>query len=317
VSCANTPEPFTYEIEVRATDTGDAVANAVVRAEIGVRDVYQATSNANGVALLIIDGEHGGRWAKVIVDADDYKRQSVLVKLEGEKGSATVGLEPLSAGTPATQATTQGAIPAATESAASTSPVTTVHTGSTSIDDTGSSSQVIASGGVATLAPAERADYYQARPELTIDTNRTYRATIQTSKGDIKVVLDAGAAPEHVNNFIFLSNQGFYEGLTFHRVEPGFVIQGGDPLGNGSGGPGYTIPGEFKLKHIEGALAMARRPDQVNPNRESSGSQFYITLAPTESLDGQYSVFGHVEEGMDVVKAIEVGDTIERIVVEP
>jgi len=171
--------------------------------------------------------------------------------------------------------------------------------------------------GVADLAPAERADFYQAKPGLTIDPNQTYRATIQTSKGDIVLSLDARAAPEHVNNFVFLSNEGFYDGLTFHRVEPGFVIQGGDPLGAGNGGPGYTVPGEFELKHVEGALAMARLPDQVNPNRESSGSQFYITLAPTEFLDGQYSVFGKVEEGMDVVRSIQIGDTINRIVVEP
>ena len=167
------------------------------------------------------------------------------------------------------------------------------------------------------VPPAERVDYYQAKPDITIDTSRTYRATIQTSKGDIGVSLDAQAAPEHVNNFIFLSNEGFYDGLIFHRVEPGFVIQGGDPLGQGDGGPGYTVPGEFDLKHIEGALAMARLPDQVNPDRESSGSQFYVTLAPTEFLDGQYSVFGQVEEGMEVVRSIAVGDTIERIVVEP
>ena len=171
--------------------------------------------------------------------------------------------------------------------------------------------------GVGELPPAERAAFYQTKPELTIDTGRTYRATIQTSKGDIVVSLDATASPEHVNNFIFLSRQGFYNGLTFHRVEPGFVIQGGDPLGTGSGGPGYTVPGEFKLKHGEGALAMARLPDEVNPERASSGSQFYITLAPTEFLDGQYSVFGQVVEGMDVVRSIQVGDKIDRIVVEP
>jgi cyclophilin family peptidyl-prolyl cis-trans isomerase len=171
--------------------------------------------------------------------------------------------------------------------------------------------------GMADLPPEQRADYYQAKPEITIDTNKTYRATIQTSKGDIVVSLDAKAAPEHVNNFIFLSNEGFYDGLTFHRVEPGFVIQGGDPLGAGNGGPGYTVPGEFSLKHVEGALAMARLPDQVNPDRESSGSQFYITLAQTEFLDGEYSVFGKVEQGMDVVRSIQVGDTINQIVVEP
>jgi cyclophilin family peptidyl-prolyl cis-trans isomerase len=151
---------------------------------------------------------------------------------------------------------------------------------------------------------------------LVIDPNQSYRATIQTSKGDIVVSLDAKAAPEHVNNFIFLSNQGFYDGLTFHRVEPGFVIQGGDPLGTGQGGPGYTVPGEFALTHGEGALAMARLPDEMNPNRESSGSQFYITLAPTPALDGQYSVFGQVEAGMEVVRAIGIGDLIEHITIE-
>ncbi len=170
--------------------------------------------------------------------------------------------------------------------------------------------------GVAGLAPAERADHYQAKPAMAIDPQKSYRATIQTSKGDIVVSLDATASPEHVNNFIFLSNDGFYDGLTFHRVEPGFVIQGGDPLGMGNGGPGYTVPGEFQLKHIEGALAMARQGDSVNPKRESSGSQFYITLAPTPFLDETYSVFGKVEQGMDVVKAIQVGDTIKGIVIE-
>jgi len=171
-------------------------------------------------------------------------------------------------------------------------------------------------GDVSSLPPAERADYYEAKPAVTIDTTKTYRAIIQTDKGDIVVSLDAAASPEHVNNFIFLSKEGFYDGLTFHRVEPGFVIQGGDPLGAGNGGPGYTVPGEFDLTHGEGALAMARLPDQVNPDRASSGSQFYITLAPTPFLDGQYSVFGQVEEGMDVVKSITVGDMINQIVIE-
>ncbi len=170
--------------------------------------------------------------------------------------------------------------------------------------------------GVASLPPQQRADFYSSKPNVTIDTSRNYRATIRTSKGDIVVNLDATAAPEHVNNFIFLSREGFYNGLTFHRVEPNFVIQGGDPLGQGNGGPGYTVPGEFELTHIEGAIAMARLPDQINPNRASSGSQFYITLEPTPFLDGQYSVFGQVESGMDVVRAIRIGDVIETVVIE-
>ncbi len=171
------------------------------------------------------------------------------------------------------------------------------------------------SSGVADLAVTKRADFYKAKPAMTIDPKKSYQAIIQTSQGDIVVSLDAKAAPEHVNNFVYLSQDGFYNGLAFHRVEPGFVIQGGDPSGNGSGGPGYTIPGEFGLKHIEGALAMARRSDAVNPKRESSGSQFYITLDETPFLDGQYSVFGKVEQGMEVVRSIKVGDTINKIVI--
>jgi cyclophilin family peptidyl-prolyl cis-trans isomerase len=99
-------------------------------------------------------------------------------------------------------------------------------------------------------------------------------------------------------------------------VEPGFVIQGGDPLGQGNGGPGYTVPGEFNLKHVKGAIAMARLPDGANPNRESSGSQFYITLDATPFLDGQYSAFGVVEQGMEVVQQIQIGDIIKTIVIE-
>jgi peptidylprolyl isomerase len=156
---------------------------------------------------------------------------------------------------------------------------------------------------------------YSAMPEMQIDPGKTYTATISTAKGDIVVRLDAKAAPLTVNNFVFLSRAGFYDGLTFHRVEPGFVIQGGDPFGNGNGGPGYTIPAEIGLPHTEGAIAMARQGDAVNPERASSGSQFYITLAPTPELDGAYTVFGQVIEGMDVVKSIAVGDVIETITI--
>jgi cyclophilin family peptidyl-prolyl cis-trans isomerase len=168
---------------------------------------------------------------------------------------------------------------------------------------------------LANVPPAKRENYYKTLPPLTIDTQKTYVATVTTNKGNIVISLDAKAAPQTVNNFVFLANQGFYDGLVFHRVEPGFVIQGGDPAGKGTGGPGYTIPAEIKLPHVEGAIAMARLSDQVNPKRESSGSQFYITLAPTPFLDGQYTAFGKVTQGMDVVKKIAVGDVIQKIVV--
>ncbi len=163
--------------------------------------------------------------------------------------------------------------------------------------------------------PADRNNMYSEPPEMQIDPSKTYIATISTAKGDIVVQLDADAAPLTVNNFVFLARQGFYDNLTFHRVESGFVIQGGDPTGTGTGGPGYTIPAEIGLPHIEGAIAMARRSDEVNPTRASSGSQFYITLAPTPFLDGAYTVFGHVIEGMDVVKSIAIGDVIEKITI--
>ncbi|HBY98273.1 MAG TPA: peptidylprolyl isomerase [Chloroflexi bacterium] len=151
---------------------------------------------------------------------------------------------------------------------------------------------------------------------MTIDTSKQYTATIETAKGNIVLELYPKAAPQTVNNFVFLARNGFYNGLTFHRVEPGFVIQGGDPKGDGTGGPGYTLPAEIELPHVEGAVAMARLSDQVNPERRSSGSQFYITLAPAHQLDGAYTVFGQVVEGMDVVKAIAIGDTITDVTIQ-
>lgn len=129
-------------------------------------------------------------------------------------------------------------------------------------------------------------------------------ATIDTSMGSFEVTLDGKAAPKTMANFIKLANQGFYNNLKFHRIVAGFMIQGGDPSGDGTGGPGYTIPAEIGLKHTIGAIAMARTGDQVNPNRESSGSQFYVTLAAQPSLDGLYTVFGYVTSGMEVVTKI-------------
>ncbi len=157
---------------------------------------------------------------------------------------------------------------------------------------------------------------YKSAPAMQIDVNKQYRAVIDTSKGKITVDLFPKDAPQHVNNFVFLARDGFYDNLTFHRVEPGFVIQGGDPAGNGTGGPGYTIPPEIGRKHTKGALAMARRggPAQTTP---SSGSQFYITLEAQPGLDGQYTVFGQATpESMAVVQQIQVGDVIKSITIE-
>lgn len=152
---------------------------------------------------------------------------------------------------------------------------------------------------------------YAQAPAMTIDTAKTYSATMVTSKGTIELSLDAKAAPVTVNNFVFLAREKYYDGLTFHRVEPGFVIQGGDPAGNGTGGPGYSIPDEASgLKHVDGALAMAK---SSAPN--SAGSQFYITLGPQADLDGRYTVFGAVTEGKNVASLIAIGDKITSITI--
>lgn len=157
---------------------------------------------------------------------------------------------------------------------------------------------------------------YKSAPAMTIDVNKTYRATIETSKGNIVVDLYPKDAPQHVNNFVFLAREGFYNNLTFHRYVPGFVIQGGDPLGNGTGGPGYNVPPEIKRQHTKGALAMARRggPAQTTP---SSGSQFYITLEATPNLDGDYTAFGQTSpESMTVVSQLRQGDVIKQITIQ-
>lgn len=135
-------------------------------------------------------------------------------------------------------------------------------------------------------------------------------AVIETSKGIIKAELYTEKAPITTENFIGLANSGFYDGLSFHRVEPGFVVQGGDPKGDGTGGSGKNIPLEVSndLRHVEGALGMARSQD---PN--SASSQFYITLAPAHFLDGNYAVFGKVASGMDVAKKLQVGDKMIKI----
>jgi peptidyl-prolyl cis-trans isomerase B (cyclophilin B) len=165
---------------------------------------------------------------------------------------------------------------------------------------------------LAQLSPQERNDRFSGPAAPATKPEAIYVATIVTDKGNIVAELYQDA-PEGVNNFVTLALNGFYDGLTFHRVESGFVIQGGDPAGDGSGGPGYTIPAEINHEHMKGALAWARTGDQVNPERRSSGSQFYITLDKTAFLDGAYSVFGQVIEGMDVVEKIAVGDKIQKI----
>jgi len=136
-------------------------------------------------------------------------------------------------------------------------------------------------------------------------------AVLETVVGDILIQLFPADAPKTVANFEKLVRQGFYDSLTFHRVVPGFVIQGGDPnsrdenpFNDGQGSPGYTVPAEVKRNHERGAVAMARLPDQVNPARASNGSQFYIALQPLPRLDGGYTVFGQVVSGWDAIDRI-------------
>lgn len=156
----------------------------------------------------------------------------------------------------------------------------------------------------------------QAAPAAAKPANKLTRpvATLETLKGTIKIELYPEEAPKTVANFVKLVKAGFYDGLGFHRVVPGFVVQGGDPKGDGSGGPGYTIPDEknAKLKHRVGAVAMAK--SQL-PN--SAGSQFYIVITkPADFLDGNYTVFGQVIEGQDAAEKIKQGDQMLRVTVE-
>ena len=138
--------------------------------------------------------------------------------------------------------------------------------------------------------------------QVEFDPAKTYVALMETNKGPIKIQLMPDVAPMHVTSFIYLSRLGFYDGLTFHRVIPGFMAQGGDPLANGTGGPGYQYAGEIspKAKHdVPGILSMA------NAGPGTDGSQFFITFTPQPRLDGGYTVHGKVIEGMDTLKKLE------------
>jgi cyclophilin family peptidyl-prolyl cis-trans isomerase len=155
---------------------------------------------------------------------------------------------------------------------------------------------------------------------MQIDPAKSYQAIFHTSRGDFTVDLFAQQAPITVNNFVFLARDGFYDGTTFHRVIKGFMAQGGDPTGTGTGGPGYQWndePSALALKHDgPGVLSMA------NAGRNTNGSQFFITFVPTAHLNGKHAVFGKVSSGMDIVNSIrerdpgtdrQPGDTINSI----
>ena len=140
-------------------------------------------------------------------------------------------------------------------------------------------------------------------PAFEIEPDAKFEVTINTDKGDIVALLDASLAPNTVNNFVAQARNGFYDGLTFHRVVPGFVIQGGDPDGTGRGGPGYRFEDEpVRGEYTLGAVAMA------NAGPDTNGSQFFITHVPTPWLDNKHSIFGQVTQGLDVLFSIPPRD---------
>jgi len=147
-------------------------------------------------------------------------------------------------------------------------------------------------------------------PEMQIDLEKTYRVTLETTRGTIELELYPQHAPNTVNNFVFLSREGFYDGVSFHRVISDFVIQGGDPTGTGRGGPGYRFEDEVAdnpLTHERGVISMAN----AGPN--TNGSQFFITHSPQPHLNGKHTVFGKVVKGLDVMDEIEQGDRMKSV----
>jgi peptidyl-prolyl cis-trans isomerase B (cyclophilin B) len=154
---------------------------------------------------------------------------------------------------------------------------------------------------------------YSAPPAMQIDPAATYRAVIETDRGEVHLDLYAEHAPKTVNNFVVLARDGFYDGVTFHRVISNFMVQGGDPNGTGTGGPGYKFEDETRgnpLRHERGVISMAN----AGPN--TNGSQFFITHGPQPHLDGKHTVFGRVVQGLEVVDAIRQGDRMNRVRIE-
>jgi cyclophilin family peptidyl-prolyl cis-trans isomerase len=189
---------------------------------------------------------------------------------------------------------------------------TTSTTSATATTKAGDTSTTTAKGGaaglpagcVATVPPKPHPPTFKAAPALTIDTAKTYVAHVSTTCGTFDITLDAKVAPETVNSFVFLANKHFYDGLTFHRLVKDFVIQGGDPKGDGTGGPGYALPTEPPLKgYVQGSVAMA------NSGPGTTGSQFFVTVSANgaKSLGGPpylYSDLGTVTKNFDVIQKL-------------
>lgn len=217
------------------------------------------------------------------------RRLIIIVATGAALLAAACGGGDKKAATPASGTTSPAAASAATKPASSSAATATVSTSSTP------ATAPTQTGGKKT---------YSAAPPMTIDPNKKYFATIKMDIGDIRLELYPKEAPQTVNSFVFLAREHFYDGVTFHRVIPGFVAQAGDPTGTGRGGPGYTIPDEVNSrKFLDGSLGMAKTNA---PN--SGGSQWFIDYAPQPALDGGYTVFGQLVSGRDVLNKIKPRD---------
>jgi peptidyl-prolyl cis-trans isomerase B (cyclophilin B) len=170
-------------------------------------------------------------------------------------------------------------------------------------DDDSEPASATGAGGCEQVEAPKAKNVSFAAPEQTVDKGEPLTAVVETSCGSFSIVLDTQRAPKTVNSFVFLSEKGFYDGLAFHRISPGFVIQGGDPLGNGTGGPGYSVDEKppSNLAYTKGVVAMAKSGAEP-PGR--SGSQFFVVLGADAGLPPEYALVGKVSEGMDVVERI-------------
>ena len=215
---------------------------------------------------------------------------ALLAGCGGDSKKNVTGTATTSAPTAATASKTAATAPA-TGTAASAAP-------------TSASTGAATAGTPAAGTTPQGGKMYSALPPMTIDQNKKYFATIKMDIGDIRLELYPKDAPQHVNSFVFLARDGFFDGVTFHRVIAGFVAQAGDPTGTGRGGPGYTVPDEVNShKFIDGSLGMAKTNA---PN--SAGSQWFIDYAPQSALDGKYTVFGQLVSGRDVLDKIAPRD---------
>ena len=265
--------------------------------------------------------QRAGRDAKLAAQAKVEKRRSLLrntviiVVIVAVVGGSVYLISRHSKNSSATKSTTTTTAAGSTTSTSAPATTTTGASTTTTAGTTNGKAQAAANAAAvaagcpaSTSAPANNlVNHWSSAPPMTIDPTKTYTATVNTTAGPFTITLDAKAAPQSVNNFIFLANQGFYHCVIFHRVIPGFMDQTGDPTGTGTGGPGYTIPDEYPAKASDpsqqypvGSVAMANTGQP-----HTGGSQFFIvTGAEGESLPPQYSLFGQVTAGLPVVQTI-------------